>query len=233
MNFWTLFVGNVVVSFVFSYVLVKYGNQYKKYYSYFADAPSFKYLEKIGLNSTYKFEIERGLSFFLIPLSLVMLAILSFVLTRPLPGMDQGEFFFMCFIGEAMLILMTAMTTKVTFETHFQDKELRDVQVHELFVTEDGFSFPITPLEGEWREAARKTRKAHLFLKTSSIAHIEVEPVRGTYLRPRPPYYRITLKDVPDKIFFQRKQFYGVEKKFLDIAASKGIKITFNDKLRD
>lgn len=232
MNFWTLFVGNVLFSFALSYLLVRFGNQHKKNYSYFTDAPSFKFLEKISLNSTYKFEIEYGLSFFLIPASLVMLACLSYVLTLPLPGIDQGEFFFMCILGEAMLLLMAALMNKTTFETFFQDKELRDVQAHDLYVTEPGFYFPISPLEGVWREIARKAHKPHLLLKYDSIAEITVEPAREIY-RPKPPYYRITLKDNPLKVHFQRRQFYGVEKKFLDLAASKGIPITYNDKLRD
>ncbi len=233
MNFWTVFVANVVVSFVFSYVLVKYGNQYKKYYSFFIDAPAFKFKEKIILDSTFKFEVEHALSFFLIPLSLIMLAILSYVLSRPLPNMDQAEFFFMCFLGEAMLILLSAMTTKVTFETFFQDKELRDIQTHELFVTEAGFAFPVTPLEGVWREIARKARKEYLFLRFDSIELIEVEPARGLTIRPKPPYYRISLKNIPLKVHLMRKQFYGREKKFLEIAAASGIKIIYNDQLRD
>lgn len=233
MNFGALFIINCIVSFFLSYILVRYGNQYKKYYSYFTEAPFHKHLEKIILNPTFKFEIEYRLSFFLIPLSLVMLAILSYVLTRPLPGVDQAEFFFMVIIGEFMLVLMTAMTTKVTFEAIFQDKELRDISAHELFVTETGFIFPIAPLEGEWREIARKTRKHYLFIKFDSIAEISVEPASGSYYRPKPPYYRISLKETSMKMHFQRRQFYGVEKKILDLADSRGIQIIYNDQLRD
>ncbi len=67
MNFWTLFVGNIIVSFGLSFILVKYGNQYKNFYSYFTDAPENIHKEKITLNPTVKFEIEYTLSFFLVP----------------------------------------------------------------------------------------------------------------------------------------------------------------------
>jgi len=233
MNFWTIFAANVIVSFFFSYVLVRYGKQHEKDYKYFTDAPLHRHLEKIILNSTYKFKVEYGLSLFLIPAAMVMLAILSYLLTLPLPGIDQVEYVLMIMLGEFVLIVSTAVMTKVTLETIFQDKELREVSAHELFITEKGFTFPITPLEGEWREIARKARKFYMTLETDQLAQLDVVPARGSTFRPKPAYYRITLKDHPRKIHFQRNQFYGNEKKFLDIVASRGIKIVYEDKVRD
>lgn len=231
MTFWTLFSVNITLAFILSYILVRYGIKHKKLYRYFSDPP-YQYLEKVELKSTFKFKAEYLLSFFLIPFAILMLAILSYVLTRPVPGIDQFEFFLMCLMGEFMLLIMAALMIKVTMETVIQDKELRHRTRHDLFVVKDGLYLPITPMEGEWREIARKAGKDFFFLRYSDVQEFLVEPARGSYMRPRPPYYKILLNDQPMPVYFQRSQFYGHEEKMLGFISNAGIKITYNDKLR-
>lgn len=232
MTFWPLFIVNIVLAFLGSYVLVRYGIKHKKLYRFFADAP-FQFVEKWELSSTYKFKAEYALSFFLIPFALVMLAVLSYVLTRPLPGIDQFEFFLMCLMGEFMLLIMAALMIKVTMETIVQDKELRHRTTHELFVVKEGFYLPVTPFEGEWREIARKAGKPFFLLRYADINELFVEPARGSQFYPKPPYYKILLNDQPLTLYVQRKQFFGHEKKFVDSLSGNGIKVTLNDQLRD
>lgn len=231
MTFWMLFPVNVALAFLLSYVLVRYGIKHKKLYRFFADPP-YQYLEKRELNSTYKFKAEYAMSFLLIPFALLMLALLSYVLTRPVPGIDQFEFFLMCLMGEFMLLIMAALMIKVTIETIVQDKELRHRTNHELFMVKEGIYLPITPLEGEWREIARKAGKKFFFLQYADVVEFIVEPARGSYMRPRPPYYKILLKDQPLALYFQRAQFYGHEKNFLETIAAAGVQVTYNDQLR-